>query len=716
MYQPKRQTASQASKANPKPLPTLNEAIGGEVKAPKKSEGAEIKEVLKEGLKAQSQSVDGKGTKSALKGIRDETRDLAEAVREGNKENKRDSEDALEETKKGNSLLKKIFMHGKEEAKKAGEEGLENVKDTARGSFGEFGLLAQNAVKTAFTAYTKLKEDDDEDGDKAKRKKAKRSKMERMEDTPPVVVPVPEPAANSPVVNPQPLKPVPKAEAPQPAPATKPTPKPETPQFKTPNFSQVWKSKNPDWKPPTVEKVEPAPKDVPFPTQQKLQAAEGKQFAAMERIWKGKGPQEAPETPTAPSTIDRKGKSPQAVRIERMKRREGLVIEPDAKPAPKAERLSRRERKAQKLEAKRADKLEKVTPEVKQLDNLPEIKESLEKLVELSEKDLKAKQQADLSGNSDSLQTKKAGKDDAPDLANNKEVKKAGGLLDGAIGGFLKGLIGAVGGGGILGAFAGIFKSIGGTVMKLFKPVTGMVKTLAKSGKLIPVIGQIVTVISAVFDFFSGWQDAAKILGKDGELLTLWDKFSAGIGSVLGGFASIIDSILGLFGVETKFEDTVKTGVAKFLSDLPAKIGAMFDSIMKGLDAMTGGFASQYLAALKSFWTSAVKGVLSIIPGGDKIAKAIGLDDKAPAKGQAAPAAKPAATGEVSAAPKPSATFTPRAEANSAAIKAEERRASTPPQAVIAPTNNTQVVNNTNYTSSPLTTRDRGDSHRYGLS
>lgn len=654
-----------------RPLPNLADVVDG-LNAPTRNPEAQIRQ--------------------GLDRVSERTGRVEDAIEQGNQERNRSDRESIDETKKSNGLLSRIVKNAQERALDKGNEGLDNSKEALKGSFGEFGLLAQNSLKSVYSLYKKMKAEEDEPATPSRRTRQPGPTVEPAEPPTPVNQPrpTPTPTIDPPAPTPAPVPPTPAPRVwgprpPSPAPTIERAP-PTPPR--QPDVVRV--------APTPVERV-PSPVDRPAP----------RTYPAMERIWKGRttpptqeSPQEAPQPSTGPSKIERKGKTPQQVRIERTHRREG--IQASDKEEPTAERLNRKQRKAAQLEAKRSGDEEPIK-EVKEMN------ESLERLVKISEDQLKQQKASDLAKNSDELQASSNTRrpDTAPDLKDNKEAKKAGGLFNGVLGSLLSGLIGSVTGGGILGVLGGIFATATKTVGALFKPVAGFIKTMARNGKLIPVIGQVVAVVSAVFDFFSGWNDAAKILGKDGELITLWDKFSAGVGSVLGGFAGIIDSVLGFFDVETKFEQTVKEGVAKFLSDLPKKIGDMFSSIVAGIDDLTGGFASTYIEAVKSFWTNSLKSVLSAIPGGSKISEFLGLDkkDKAPK-----PEIKPAA--------KSTASFAPRAEANAALFRSDDRSTKAPPAStVVAPTNNTQVVNNTSYMSSNLSTRDvGGDSHRYGLS
>ena len=135
---------------------------------------------------------------------------------------------------------------------------------------------------------------------------------------------------------------------------------------------------------------------------------------------------------------------------------------------------------------------------------------------------------------------------------------------------------------GVFGKLGGIMEWIGG-LGKLFTKIPG-VGRLIGAVKGIPVIGWAITAVMAIFDFFKGFTDAKNILGKID--VNLWDKVSAGIGSILGGIVGIFDAIAGLFGFDTKVGDTITKAVSGFLSDIPGMIGKFFTPLIDGLTSL----------------------------------------------------------------------------------------------------------------------------------
>lgn len=107
---------------------------------------------------------------------------------------------------------------------------------------------------------------------------------------------------------------------------------------------------------------------------------------------------------------------------------------------------------------------------------------------------------------------------------------------------------------------------------KIFAPIAKLMAPVLKVfGKLgirsIPIIGQVIAAIMAVWDFFSGFSDsgASELLGISKEKLTIFDKIKSGVVSLISGL------LLGLFEKKTilnfvnKFNNTVKELWAGFV-------------------------------------------------------------------------------------------------------------------------------------------------------
>lgn len=166
----------------------------------------------------------------------------------------------------------------------------------------------------------------------------------------------------------------------------------------------------------------------------------------------------------------------------------------------------------------------------------------------------------------------------------------------------------------------GIGSKVAGEATEAAGPISKLLGAggrLLKGAKAIPVIGQIISAVMAISDFFSGFTNASDILDKKEMDTTLWDKISAGFAKVVGGFVAIVDGLAWLLGFDTDFAGQVTKKLGKMLSEFPGKVVGWFDE-----------FFSDFQDNLKLGMLKAAKGVLSIIPGGDAISSALGLDDK----------------------------------------------------------------------------------------
>ena len=247
-----------------------------------------------------------------------------------------------------------------------------------------------------------------------------------------------------------------------------------------------------------------------------------------------------------------------------------------------------------------------------------------------------------------------------------------------------------------------------GAVFKPILSLVGDIGSLAKAGagllragRVIPIIGQVIAIGMAIFDFFSGFLNASEYLGKTAEATTLWDRVSVGIGSLIGGIGGIFDSILGLFGIETDIKGFLKEKVVDFMLEIPNKAAAFIDGVIGTIkDIFTGDFDS-LKERLASFDPIDVVGqmfpFLKPIIGGIK--DFLGIDE------DKTEAAKPEPTKTIK-------------EAKVVADKAvEEKTAAT----ATAPNNNMVMAKNTTNMNTvinqnaPIFTRPKDDSHRVGL-
>lgn len=174
-----------------------------------------------------------------------------------------------------------------------------------------------------------------------------------------------------------------------------------------------------------------------------------------------------------------------------------------------------------------------------------------------------------------------------------------------------------------------IFEAIGNAFKFIGKLGGPLTKGLGAVLKGIPVIGEIIMVIDAVWDFFKGFLNAGEILGK--EKVNLWDKISAGIGSLIGGLVGIIDFAAGLFGFDIKWGAVVKEKVAKFLAAIPEYISDAYDFLK---DVFTDSYKTlqtgikDIIDKLSTFFTEGIKNyavaALKALPGGESLLNALG--------------------------------------------------------------------------------------------
>lgn len=153
-----------------------------------------------------------------------------------------------------------------------------------------------------------------------------------------------------------------------------------------------------------------------------------------------------------------------------------------------------------------------------------------------------------------------------------------------------------------------IVKGLFGKLDDIVDGAKGVISKLGKFRgltKFIPFLG----VIVAFFDAFDGWTNAAGILGKAEEAVTVWDRVSAAIGSFIGGIVGIADSLLGLLGFDTDIGGFVKEKVATFLADIPGAITKSLDF----LDTIMT-FVLNLGPMLRKWAGEQIKGIVSKVP------------------------------------------------------------------------------------------------------
>lgn len=182
--------------------------------------------------------------------------------------------------------------------------------------------------------------------------------------------------------------------------------------------------------------------------------------------------------------------------------------------------------------------------------------------------------------------------------------------------------------GGIRGA-GSVGKMVGGLAgaSGLLK-LGGLGKILGSAGKLakgIPIAGQVIMAVSGIFDAFEGFQNANKFLLKKDP--TFVDKGLTAISNIGGGFLSLIDDVLGWFGVKTNigesFTKVVSNGLVNLKDGISESFIALKDKMFKAISEFdTGALINQITEFIKN------KFGINITPAVDK-AKEIYKDTKA---------------------------------------------------------------------------------------
>ncbi|BAU40029.1 hypothetical protein [Ralstonia phage RSP15] len=276
--------------------------------------------------------------------------------------------------------------------------------------------------------------------------------------------------------------------------------------------------------------------------------------------------------------------------------------------------------------------------------------------------------------------------------------------------------------GGLLGGAGSLAGTIGGKAGGVLKAAKGIL-SLGNVSKFL--LGPVGTVLFGLWDGYKGWENAAQILGKDQDKLTVWDKVSAGIGGFVGGFAGIADSILGFFGIETDIKGFVTETVAKFVNELPGKVMGMlngiFDFIYDSFTKLTDAFQSgdgfgdtivKVFSALKDIVTDALKGyitaVVKSLPFGDKILDAVtGLFSDGPKTPTAADSMY--ANGG-SAAQAPRAIADTNKEMDAIDRRIDEKKQRDAQANLVSTVQNNQNINNTTINNVPLNTKNEDTS------
>jgi hypothetical protein len=181
----------------------------------------------------------------------------------------------------------------------------------------------------------------------------------------------------------------------------------------------------------------------------------------------------------------------------------------------------------------------------------------------------------------------------APSMIPEKEEE--GGFLDNILTGLTSGL------------FAGGLKGFGGKIFGLVKK-----------------IGPWLVAISAAFDFFQGFTNAAEIVGKKAEDLDMFDKVTAGLANVISGLTfGLVEAkdVYKFFSENMKEAFSTAIGYVMeiltlgFVSRDDAKniAGEMYDSYIGSLRNYVNDFIGNFGKRAKELWES-LKDVLGSLP------------------------------------------------------------------------------------------------------
>jgi putative sterol carrier protein len=191
-----------------------------------------------------------------------------------------------------------------------------------------------------------------------------------------------------------------------------------------------------------------------------------------------------------------------------------------------------------------------------------------------------------------------------------KKEEKKGGLLDMLLGAPLR-AIGALLM-GVLGSVAGVFAGFaaGGIIATLLKPVTaffGAVKVLA-SKILLPL-----TIVNGIIDFFDGFFNADKIIGKDDANISFGERVLAAYSNMVAQFwtsiAKIVNWVASWFGIDELINtDDWSQKLYSLIISIPDKVMAVAKSALDFIvdtsvaifESMREGFNEMYDSAVDS--------------------------------------------------------------------------------------------------------------------
>lgn len=118
----------------------------------------------------------------------------------------------------------------------------------------------------------------------------------------------------------------------------------------------------------------------------------------------------------------------------------------------------------------------------------------------------------------------------------------------------------------LTGLWAGIGAAAGGFIATLLSPFKKLFSLLGAGAKMLaPLLrgAGFLSAIMAVFDFVDGFSNAADILGKSEDQVTVFDKIRVGASHIVAGFITMIDNVLDYVGLGFLDDSTTQSDITK---------------------------------------------------------------------------------------------------------------------------------------------------------
>lgn len=190
-----------------------------------------------------------------------------------------------------------------------------------------------------------------------------------------------------------------------------------------------------------------------------------------------------------------------------------------------------------------------------------------------------------------------------PEAEKESLLSKIFGGALGAIGsalGSFTGILGAFAGGGVLTTLLSPFKAVLGFVMGIGKFALTIGKGLA-----MPAL-----IITSLFNFFDGFFNAGKILGKLEGDTSIGERIGVGFANVFGEIVQAIDWLLGLFGQGGLIDsENMTKKIYDFFIGIPEAIGDFFDGIAASFN--DGTLLTKVVGGIVKFYKTMGKTLLS---------------------------------------------------------------------------------------------------------